>query len=202
MATFPRSEEGIISLAQSMIVGLAADTTDYPDPPVSSSDLSTQLSQAVIGSNQAMNKRALAEESTKTKQAALDALMIAMKKNLRYAEMTVHWDDEKLKMIGWAGRHPKTPLAPPGQALNFTCTEQGPGTAIFTWEAPLTGGKAQSYRLDRRLQGAPAWEIANATLKKTCGVFDQPTGVTLEYSIVALNKAGEGTRSNSVSVVL
>ena len=28
-----------------------------------------------------------------------------MKSNLRYAENTVHYDDSKLKLIGWSGRH-------------------------------------------------------------------------------------------------
>lgn len=39
-----------------------------------------------------------------------------MKGDIRYAENTVDFDDDKLKLIGWAGRKAKTPLVPPGQA--------------------------------------------------------------------------------------
>ena len=42
-----------------------------------------------------------------------------MKADIRYAENTVNFDDDKLKIIGWAGRKERTPLAPPGQELEY-----------------------------------------------------------------------------------
>jgi len=40
----------------------------------------------------------------------------AMKSDIRYAENKVDYDDDKLKLIGWAGKKNPTPLAIPGQA--------------------------------------------------------------------------------------
>ena len=57
---------------------------------------------------------ALAEQATAEKDDALEDLIEAMKANLRYAENTADFDDAKLKLIGWAGKKAKTPLAPPG----------------------------------------------------------------------------------------
>jgi hypothetical protein len=38
-----------------------------------------------------------------------------MKSDIRYAENKVDYDDDKLKLIGWAGKKNPTPLAIPGQ---------------------------------------------------------------------------------------
>ncbi|MBN1943224.1 MAG: hypothetical protein JW849_08015 [Phycisphaerae bacterium] len=53
--------------------------------------------------------------------------MDAMKSDLRYAENTVDYDDEKLKLIGWAGRYKSTPLAVPGQCRLLEIIKQGEG---------------------------------------------------------------------------
>ena len=43
------------------------------------------------------------------KEAAMTDLIDHIKRNLRYAENTVNYDDTKLSMIGWGGRRPPTP---------------------------------------------------------------------------------------------
>lgn len=45
-----------------------------------------------------------AETAALAKDVALDALVEAMKNDVRYAENTVNYDYEKLKLIGRAGR--------------------------------------------------------------------------------------------------
>jgi len=54
------------------------------------------------------------EAATATKDEALEELIEAMKADIRYAENTVNFDDDKLKLIGWAGKKAATPLARPG----------------------------------------------------------------------------------------
>ena len=54
-------------------------------------------------------------QATVDKDAALEELTEAMKSDLRYAENTVNFDDDKLKLIGWAGRKAATALQIPGQ---------------------------------------------------------------------------------------
>jgi len=50
----------------------------------------------------------LAEAATTTKDDVLEDLADAMKSDIRYAENTVDFDDDKLKLIGWAGK--KAPI--------------------------------------------------------------------------------------------
>jgi hypothetical protein len=49
----------------------------------------------------------------------MEDLVDAMKSDIRYAENTVDFDDDKLKLIGWAGKAAATPLAIPGQVRSL-----------------------------------------------------------------------------------
>jgi len=57
-----------------------------------------------------------AESAIADKEAAIEELIDALKSDIRYAENKVDFDDDKLKLIGWAGKKNPTPLAIPGQA--------------------------------------------------------------------------------------
>jgi hypothetical protein len=50
-------------------------------------------------------KQAATEAATTTKDEALEELIEAIKTDIRYAENTVNFNDEKLKLIGWAVLH-------------------------------------------------------------------------------------------------
>ncbi len=75
-------------------------------------------------------KQAAVEAATTAKDEALEELVEAMKSDIRYAENTVDFDDDKLKLIGWAGRKERTPL---GDLPDI----YGPGDFILTdgWSA-------------------------------------------------------------------
>ena len=70
---------------------------------------------------------AAAEAATASKDDALESLTDAMKSDIRYAENKVDFDDDKLKLIGWAGKKNPTPLAIPGQARLLEAPKQGDG---------------------------------------------------------------------------
>jgi len=78
----------------------------------------------------------VAEEATTAKDEALKDLADAMKSDIRYAENTVDFDDAKLKLIGWAGRKERTPLASPSQARLLEAPKQGEGWVFLDWKAP------------------------------------------------------------------
>ena len=59
--------------------------------------------------------RAAAESAIADKDTALEELIDALKSDIRYAENTVNFDDDKLKLLGWAGKKAKTPLTLPCQ---------------------------------------------------------------------------------------
>jgi len=116
MAQFPRTEPQVIVPAQDMATGLAANAAVYPAPPVAPADLQTRMAAYITARDAAVAAAAAAEQTTAAKNEALQALTDDMKADIRYAENTVNYDDDKLKLIGWAGRAAKTSLEAPGQA--------------------------------------------------------------------------------------
>jgi len=88
MATFPRTEPQILTLAQEMVTGLTANAATYPDPPEAPANLTTKLTAYTTARNAAVAAQAAAAQATATKDDALTALADAMKRDIRYAENT------------------------------------------------------------------------------------------------------------------
>ena len=123
-----------------------------------------------------------------------------MKADIRYAENTVNFDDDKLKLIGWAGKKAKTPIAAPGQVRLLEAPKQGNGWLFLDWKAPADGGKPKAYKVQRRSGGN--WvDVATAILSEIT-LVDQPEKTEIEYRVIAVNKAGKGQPSNTVMLVL
>jgi len=202
MARFPRTEPEVLALAEAMITGLTDNAVLYPAPPVAVLDLTTLKNDYITALNAAIAARAAAEAATTTKDAALEDLVDAMKSDIRYAENTVDYDDDQLKLIGWAGKAAPTPLAVPGQARLLEAPRQGDGWVFLDWKAPADGGTPAAYKVMRRERPAGAWEEVATAVITEATLVEQPKGKELEYRIVAVNKAGDGEPSNTEMVVL
>jgi len=133
---FPRTEAEVVALAQAMKSGLTYNVAIYPAPPVLPVDLTALINTYTSAKNDAIAAQAVAEEATTNKDEALEDLVDAMRSDIRYAENTVHFDDDKLKLIGWAGKKAKTSLTPPGQARLLEAPKQGEGWGILGLESP------------------------------------------------------------------
>jgi len=202
MARFPRTEAEVVALAQAMRSGLTDNAAIYPAPPVLPVDLTTLINTYISDKNTAIAAQAVAEEATSDKDDALESLADAMKTDIRYAENTVDFDDDKLKLIGWAGRKSATALTAPGQSRLLEAPKQGEGWVFLDWKAPADGGVPAAYKVMRRERPAGAWEeIATAVISEAT-LVDQSRGKELEYRIIAVNKSGDGEPSNTVMVVL
>ena len=202
MARFPRTEPEVIALSQAMVSGLTANAALYPAPPVLPAALTTLVSAYTTAKNTAIAAVAAAEAATASKDDALENLTDAMKSDIRYAENKVDYDDDKLKLIGWAGKKNPTPLAIPGQARLLEAPKQGDGWVFLDWKAPVDGGTPSAYRVTRRERPAGAWEDVATAVISEATLVEQPKGKELEYCIIAVNKAGEGEASNTAMVVL
>jgi hypothetical protein len=202
MPRFPKKEAEIAVLAENLWCGLWKNIILYPKPPV---NFMLLRAKSLIYKNRRdsfLAKKAEAEQAVTTKDGALEDLVEAVKANIRYAENTVNYDDNKLKLIGWAGRKAKTPLALPGQTRLLEASKQGKGWVFLDWKAPVDGGKSAAYKVQRRNRPSGPWaDIATAILSEIT-LVDQPERKELEYRIIAVNKAGEGQPSNTVMVVL
>jgi len=202
MARFPKSEAEILALGQSMATGLAANAAVYPAPPVSVADLSAALGAYVTAKNTATAAQAAAEQATATKDEALQALTDAMKADIRYAENTVNYDDDKLKLIGWAGRAAKTSLEAPGQARTLEAPREGEGWVFLDWKEPVDGGAVAVCKIQRRLRPDGPWSDVGLAVESEITLTNQERGKEWEYRVIAVNKAGEGQPSNTVMAVL
>jgi len=202
MARFPIAEADIASLALAMTTGLNDNAAVYPAPPVLPANLAALFGAYTTAKNAAIAAQAAAEAATADKDEALDDLVEAMKTDIRYAENTVDYDDDKLKLIGWAGRKAKTPLAVPGQPRLLEAPKQGEGWVFLDWKAPADGGNPSAYKVMRRQRPEGPWsETATAVITEAM-LVEQPRGAELEYRIVAVNKTGDSEPSNTAMVVL
>ena len=202
MPRFPKKEAEIASLAERLWRGLWSNRPIYPTPPVHPRLVRIK---GIIYSARRDNfiaKQATAEQVTAAKNEALEDLIEAMKADIRYAENTADFDDDKLKLIGWAGKKTKTPLAPPGQIRLLETPKQGKGWVFIDWKAPLDGSKPKTYKIQRRLRSGGSWQDVATAISTEATLVKQPEKQELEYRIIAVNKAGEGSPSNAVEVVL
>jgi len=202
MARFPKKQAEIASLAERLWRGLWSNRPIYSNPPVH--PISIRF-KAIIYRRQRENliaKQAAAEQATTAKDEALEELIEAMKSDIRYAENTVDFDDDKLKLIGWAGQKAATPLALPGQARLLEAPKQGKGWVFLDWKPPSEGGKPKAYKIQRRLRNGGSWENVATAILTEATLVEQPVKTELEYRVVGVNKAGDGSPSNTVEVVL
>ena len=200
MPRFPKKEAQIAALAEQLWRGLLDNNAIFSQPPVH--PMSLRFRKLIYQSrhNNFLAAQAAAEQTTTDKTEALEILIEALKDDIRYAENTVNYDDDKLKLIGWAGKKTRTPIAAPGQTRLLEAPKQGKGWLFLDWKAPADGGKPKAYKVQRR--SGESWaDIATAILTEAT-LVDQPEKTELEYRIIAVNKAGEGTESNTVEVVL
>ncbi len=202
MARFPTTEAEVMALAQEMTTGLIANVAIYPAPPVTVIDLGAAASAYIVARDVAVAAQAAAEQATSDKDDALQALVDDMKIDLRYAENTVDFDDDKLKLIGWGGRKARTALQVPGQPRTLEAPREGEGWIFLDWKAPVDGGKPAAYKVTRRERPDGSWTDVATAIETEFTMTNQERGKEWEYRIIAINKAGEGEPSNTVMAVL
>jgi hypothetical protein len=129
----------------------------------------------------------------------------ALKSDIRYAENTVNFDDDKLKLIGWSGKETPTALIPSGEVRQLEAPKQGEGVGgwvFLDWKAPADGGKVSAYKIQRRQRPEGAWQDVSTAIETESTLVEQPLKTELEYRIIAINKSGDGSPSNTVMAVL
>ncbi len=206
MPRFPKSQAQIAALAEQLWRGLLDNNAIFSQPPVH--PLAIRFRKIIYQSrhDNFLAAQAAAEQATTDKTEALEILIEALKDDIRYAENTINFDDDKLKLIGWAGKKMRTQLAVPGQTRLLEAPKQGKGWLFLDWKAPADGGKPKAYKVQRRVVGvepvSDRWaDVATAILSEIT-LVEQPEKTQLEYRVIAVNKAGEGQPSNTVMVVL
>jgi hypothetical protein len=198
---FPRTESDIATLAARVVEGLAQSAEDFPAPPVPAEELRGKLDAFTAADTATVAAETAFRDRHAAKDGALAELVDALKADLRYAEIAVRDAPQKLTALGWRPPRDGTPLQPPGETRDITIVSEGDTWAIVRWNAPTNGGAPAFYRIQRRQEGAP-WQDAGTTTGTEQLMSDQPRGVELHYRVIAVNKAGDGPPSATVTLVL
>lgn len=198
---FPKSEAEVVKLAREIIAGIS-ESSDFPDPPFSSTELQNMLNSFNALSETQVASQASTQQTTDEKQAGFDEMISMMKSILRYAENTVHGNDTKLSQLGWGGKSPQTPLAMPGQPRLLTAPRQGEGWLRLEWKQPVEGGEVAFYKIELRERAEGDWVLTGNAIETEVALSGQEQGKKLEYRVIAVNRTGEGEPSNTVAAVL
>jgi hypothetical protein len=198
---FPRTEADITTLAGRVIDGLSKAAEDYPSPPVSPEELQGKLEAFHAADTATVAAETALRNRHTEKDEALDQLVGALKVDLGYAELAVRDAPQKLNALGWRPPREGTPLQPPGETRDITIVSEGENWTILRWKSPADGGAPAFYRIQRRQEGQP-WEDAGTSTETEQLMSRQPRGVELYYRVIAVNKAGDGQPSATVTLVL
>lgn len=201
MRKFPIKESEIIALAQTIAAGLAANTTTFPTPPVTVAVLNAHIADYLMSRDAVIAAEAALKTMHADKDVHLSELTVMMKDVIDYADMIAHGDDATLSLIGWSGRAQPTAMQPPGQSRALEIIGQGDGWVRLDWKEPVGGGKVAAYKVQRGEDGVNFADVATA-IESEAALFDQPKMKTLIYRVAAINKAGEGMPSNTISITL
>ena len=165
--------------------------------------MTTNLNKVIASQNATIAATAAAKEATIAKNEALEMLTNNLKRVLRYAENIVNYSDEKLELLGWGGRSRPSSQGAPGQVRSLKIVSQGPAWIALDWKAPTEGGPVKAYKVQRRITAEENEPVDVGTaLESEIALGDRTRGKELIYQAIAINKAGEGTPSNRVTVTL
>jgi len=89
-----------------------------------------------------------------------------------------------------------------GAADYLEVTKQGDGWVFLDWKQPAEGGRVSAYKIQRRQRPEGAWQDVATAIETESTLVDQPLKTQLEYRVIAINKSGEGSPSNTVMAVL
>lgn len=201
MGRFPRTEPEIAALALRVAEGLLNAAEDYPSPPVSATELQEKLQAFNAADTGVVAAKTAYLEQHATKDDALEDLVDGLKANLKYAEIAVREDPEKLNALGWRAARRGSALKAPGETRDITIVSEGDTWVVLRWNPPIDGGAVAVYQVERKREGDPWQDVTMSTITEAL-LSDQPRGVEFTYRVYAVNKAGIGQPSGIVTVVL
>ncbi len=201
MSRFPRSEPEIATLALLVTQGLGQAAEDFPAPPVPPSELQTKLNAYNAALAATVAAETAFREQHALKDDALAELVDGVKADLRYAEVLVRDQPEKLNQLGWGTRRDSSTLQSPGEVRDIGIVAEGDTWVVLRWKPPVDGGAVGVYQIQRKREGSP-WEDVGISTATEQLLSNQPRGAELSYRVFAVNKAGTGQPSATVTLVL
>ena len=199
---YPDSEPEIMALARIVIDGLRQLGAELPAPPVPLDDLQARVDRAHAATADVVVATTALRERHAVKDDAIGAVVDGTKANLRYAEVVFRDQPERLSQLGWGPRRGGSSLEAPGEVRDIRIISEGDTWVTLRWNPPVDGGAVGAYKIQRKRKDAGGWEDVGGSVDTVETLSNQPRGIELEYRVVAVNKAGIGQPSATVTVVL
>ncbi len=198
---FPEREEDIVEFALRIAEWLEQHPDAFPGMPFSAAELRSSVDTFNAAQARAADAEARAHASHVATDRSLERLKETLTAHLRYVEIEVRGQPERLSGLGWGGRPGATDREPPSEVRDVIATKQGDTSVLLEWRPPVGGGPAAAYRIQRRKRGG-TWEFVARAVDNDFLLGDQPRGVDFDIRVVAVNNAGAGEPSAVVTVVL
>lgn len=202
MPRFPESEAEILRLAKFIVEGLRTAESDLPSPPVTADELEARIEAVDAVAAATVVAESTLREHHAVKDREIESLVDGMKATLKYAEVAFRDRPERLSQLGWGPRRAGNSIAAPGEVRDIRIVNEGENWVILDWNAPVDGGDVGAYTIQRRKREGGTWEDIGTSIGTKQLMSNQPRGVEFEYRVVAVNKAGAGQPSGTVTVVL
>ena len=200
MPIFPKTEAGIIALAQQVEGGLN-NNLKLSDSPVAKEDFTAMLSAFLAKRDSIIVKEAGLGVDYDEKEDLLDDLTEAMKRVIDFLDSKTGGDPTELASIGWGTSSTPT-KQPPGQPRTLEIISETDANLFLDWKSAIDGGRAASYRVERRERPSGAWETCGATNVTEIHLTNQPRGIELEWRVIGFNSNGDSVPSNTVAATL
>lgn len=200
MPRFPRKEAEIIALAQQIQNGLNTNPT-LENSPVAKAEFAAAYNAFIAKRDEVQLKSAELGVIHDDKDDLLEDLTAKMQRIIGYLESMTNEDPAQLASIGWGSADEPT-KQPPGQPRVLEIVSQTDATVTLDWKSNSDGGRAASYRVERRERPAGAWETCWGTNLTEAVLVNQPRGKELEWRVVGYNSNGDSPPSNTVAATL
>lgn len=174
---------------------------ELPAPPVSAAELRAAVAAFTAARAAADAAEAALPAHHAAREQALVSVKNALSTQLRFANVDVRGRPERLSGLGWGGRPGATDREPPGEVRDLAVQAVADSSVALEWRPPLDGGPAAAYTVQRRKPGG-RWEEVATAVGNECLLSDQPRGVEFNLRVAAVNSAGAGPASGTVTVVL
>ena len=200
MPRFPKTEAEIIALALQIQNGLNTNP-NLQNSPVAKTEFAAAYNAFVAKRDEIQVKESELGVMHDDKDDLMDALTGMMQRVLLYLESVTGGDPAQMAAVGWGSVNEPT-KQPPGQPRVLEIVSQNDATLTIDWKSNADGGRAASYRVERRERPAGAWETCWGTNLTEAVLINQPRGKELEYRVVGYNSNGDSPPSNTVAATL
>ena len=199
---YPDTEPEIAALALRVIEGLKELGEELPAPPVSADELQARLDRFNASKTRVVNATTALRDEHAANDQDLEGLVDGTKVILKYAEIVFRDQPTKLSQLGWGTRRDGSGLEAPGEVRDIRIVSEGDTWITLRWNPPVDGGDVGMYKIQRKSKEADVWEDVGSSVDTVHTLSNQPRGIQMDYRVLAVNKAGVGQPSATVTVVL